>query len=142
MSITGLDVFDSTVHQTNAWLKAIMGRLGTETAIAPIWRCERRSRRCATGSSRRWRCTSARSCRCWCAGSTTKTGTWRELPRASATRKSSWLTSPRRFRKDPEIDPERIARAVLATLAENIDPGQVNKIVAALPHELRELWSV
>jgi uncharacterized protein (DUF2267 family) len=30
MSITGLDVFDSTVHQTNAWLKAIMGRLGTE----------------------------------------------------------------------------------------------------------------
>ena len=30
MSMTGLDVFDSTVHQTNVWLKSIMDRLGTD----------------------------------------------------------------------------------------------------------------
>ena len=30
MSTTGLEALDSTVHQTNAWLKAIMSRLGTE----------------------------------------------------------------------------------------------------------------
>jgi len=29
MSITGLEVFDSTMHQTNAWLKSLMGKIGT-----------------------------------------------------------------------------------------------------------------
>ena len=30
MSLTGLEVFDSTVHKTNQWLKEIMEELGTE----------------------------------------------------------------------------------------------------------------
>ena len=30
MSMTGLEVFDSTIHQTNVWLKAIMDRLDTD----------------------------------------------------------------------------------------------------------------
>ena len=30
MSMTGLDVFDSSIHQTNVWLKSIMGRLDTD----------------------------------------------------------------------------------------------------------------
>jgi hypothetical protein len=29
MSITGLEVFDSTMHQTNTWLKSLMGKIGT-----------------------------------------------------------------------------------------------------------------
>ena len=29
MSITGLEVFDATMHQTNAWLKSLMGKIGT-----------------------------------------------------------------------------------------------------------------
>jgi uncharacterized protein (DUF2267 family) len=29
---------------------------------------------------------------------------------------------------------------VFAVLADHIDPGQVGKVIAALPHELRELW--
>jgi hypothetical protein len=29
MSMTGLEVFDSTLHQTNAWLKSLMGKIGT-----------------------------------------------------------------------------------------------------------------
>ena len=30
MSMTGLDVFDRTVHKTNAWLKEVMHRLGRD----------------------------------------------------------------------------------------------------------------
>jgi len=28
MSMTGLEAFDSTVHQTNVWLKSLMGKIG------------------------------------------------------------------------------------------------------------------
>jgi hypothetical protein len=30
MSATGLEVFDSTLHKTNSWLKELMGVLGSE----------------------------------------------------------------------------------------------------------------
>lgn len=59
-------------------------------------------------------------------------------PRASQGRVLAPIAAA--FRRDPEVDPEQVARAVLATLAENIDPGQVSKIVDVLPRGLRELW--
>ncbi|HTJ24904.1 MAG TPA: DUF2267 domain-containing protein [Candidatus Limnocylindria bacterium] len=39
-----------------------------------------------------------------------------------------------------EVDPFEIARGVYAVLARHVSPGEVEKIVATLPHRLRILW--
>jgi uncharacterized protein (DUF2267 family) len=140
MSVTGLEVFDSTIHQTNIWLKAIMERLGT------------RDRH-----------------RAYLALRTTLQALRDRLPPEVAVHLGAQLPmlvrgfyyedwhmagTPSRerhgaeflahvadaFAKDPEIEPEPLARAVLATLAERIDPGQVAKVIRVLPPELRALW--
>ena len=42
--------------------------------------------------------------------------------------------------KDPELDPERVARAVFAVLARRISKGEIRDIKDMLPRELRDLW--
>jgi uncharacterized protein (DUF2267 family) len=44
------------------------------------------------------------------------------------------------FALDPEADPERICRAVLGTLEKHVTAGEVEKVKASLPGDLRELW--
>ncbi|HYZ16107.1 MAG TPA: DUF2267 domain-containing protein [Candidatus Acidoferrum sp.] len=41
---------------------------------------------------------------------------------------------------EKDVDPFEIARAVYAVLARHISAGEVEKIVASLPHRLRILW--
>ena len=142
MSITGLEAFDSTVHQTNAWLKAIMGRLGTEDRHRAYLALR------ATLQALRDRLQPEMAVHLGAQLPMLVRGFYYEDWRMAGTptrerHKEEFLAHiAAAFRKDPEVDPERVARAVLATLAENIDPGQVRKIIAALPHELRDLWSV
>ena len=142
MSITGLEAFDSTVHQTNAWLKAIMGRLGTEDRHRAYLALR------MTLQALRDRLQPEMAVHLGAQLPMLVRGFYYEDWRMAGTptrerHKEEFLAHiAAAFRKDPQVDPERVARAVLATLAENIDPGQVRKIIAALPHELRELWSV
>jgi uncharacterized protein (DUF2267 family) len=39
-----------------------------------------------------------------------------------------------------EIDPERAVRAVFEIMWNHIDPGEIAKLIAMFPAELRELW--
>ena len=39
------------------------------------------------------------------------------------------------FRQDPDIDPERIVRAVVDVMVTHIDPGEMRKICGVLPAE-------
>lgn len=140
MSITGLEVFDSTVHQTNVWLKAIMGRLGTEDRHRAYLALR------ATLQALRDRLQPEMAVHLGAQLPMLVRGFYYEDWHMAGTptrerHKEEFLAHvATAFRNDPEVDPERVARAALATLAENIDPGQVSKVIAALPHELRELW--
>ena len=140
MSITGLAVFDTTVQETNLWLKAIMealhtddrhlaylalraplqglrDRLGPENAVHLAAQLPMLLRGLYYEG---WRL----------AASQTKERTRadflehvrRELPRGAA------------------IDPNVAARAVFGVMWAKLDLGEVGKVVDHLPEELKELW--
>ena len=44
------------------------------------------------------------------------------------------------FRNDPTIDPAQVTRAVLGVMMTHVDPGQISKIAAVLPHDFADLW--
>jgi uncharacterized protein (DUF2267 family) len=140
MSTTGLSVFDTTVQETNLWLKAIMeglhtddrhlaylalratlhalrDRLGPENAVHLAAQLPMLVRGLYYEG---WRL----------AASQTKERTRAdflehvrsELPRGSA------------------IDPNVAARAVFAVMWAKLDLGEVGKVIDRLPEELKELW--
>jgi uncharacterized protein (DUF2267 family) len=140
MSTTGLSVFDTTVQETNLWLKAIMeglhtddrhlaylalratlhalrDRLGPENAVHLAAQLPMLVRGLYYEG---WRL----------AASQTKERTRAdflehvrsELPRGSA------------------IDPNVAVRAVFAVMWEKLDLGEVGKVIDRLPPELKELW--
>ena len=41
---------------------------------------------------------------------------------------------------DPGIDPEAVARAVLALLATRLSPSEIEDVIAATPRSVRALW--
>lgn len=140
MSITGLEVFDSTVHQTNAWLKSLMGRLGTD---------DRHRAYIALRSSLhalRDRITPEMAVHLGAQLPMLVRGFYYEDWRMAATptkarHKEDFLERVRAaFRNDAEADPEAIARAVFALLTAELDPGEVRKVTGVLPKEVRELW--
>jgi uncharacterized protein (DUF2267 family) len=140
MSTTGLPVFDTTVQETNLWLKAIMeglhtddrhlayvalratlhalrDRLGPENAVHLAAQLPMLLRGLYYEG---WRL----------AASQTKERTRTdflehvrgELPRSSA------------------LDPNVAARAVFGVMWEKLDLGEVGKVIDLLPEELKELW--
>jgi uncharacterized protein (DUF2267 family) len=139
MSTTGLPVFDTTVQETNLWLKAVMDglhtddrhlaylalratlhalrdRLGPENAVHLAAQLPMLLRLYYEG----WRL----------AASQTKERTRAdflehvrsELPRGSA------------------LDPNVAARAVFGVMWEKLDLGEIGKVIDLLPEELKELW--
>ena len=140
MSTTGLPVFDTTVQETNLWLKAIMEGLHTDDRhLAYVaLRATLHALRDRLGPEHAvhlaaqlpmlvrglyyegWRL----------AASQTKERTRadflehvrQELPRGSA------------------IDPNVAARAVFGVMWAKLDLGEVGKVIDRLPEELKELW--
>jgi len=45
------------------------------------------------------------------------------------------------FRDDPEVDPERVTRAVLQVLSKHVTSGEIESVKRSLPTELRALWA-
>jgi uncharacterized protein (DUF2267 family) len=140
MSITGLEVFDATVHKTNSWLKRLMeiggwqdrhlaysGLRATLHALRDRLTIEETAELAAqlpmlvrgfyyegwdpTGAPVRDRSQEAFLARIW-----------RELP-------------PR-----AELDPEEVARAVFRLLSERVADGEIDEVRQVLPAEIRELW--
>ena len=44
------------------------------------------------------------------------------------------------FPKDPEVDAERIVRAVFSLVADHVPGGEIDKIISVLPKQLRQFW--
>ncbi|MCI0461017.1 MAG: DUF2267 domain-containing protein [Gemmataceae bacterium] len=45
------------------------------------------------------------------------------------------------FRDDPDVDPERVTRAVLQVLSNHVTSGEIEGVKRSLPPELRALWA-
>lgn len=140
MSITGLEVFDSTVHQTNTWLKSIMSRLGTDDRHRAYLALR------STLQALRDRLPPEAAVHLGAQLPMLVRGLYFEDWRMATTptrerHKDEFLAHiTAAFRRDPEVDAEQMARAVFATLTENIDAGEIGKVIRILPRELRELW--
>jgi uncharacterized protein (DUF2267 family) len=138
-SMTGLDVFDTTIHKTNSWLKEITEELGIDN--------RHQAYQALRGTLQALR---------------------DRLPLEEATHLGAQLPmlitgiyyegwepedKPERIRHIEEFlarvgeafgwqseDSERAARAVFNVLAHRISEGEIQDIKGILPQELRELW--
>jgi uncharacterized protein (DUF2267 family) len=140
MTVTGIEALDSTVHQTNAWLKAIMGRLGTEDRHRAYLALR------TTLQALRDRLQPEMAVHLGAQLPMLVRGLYYEDWHMAGTptrerHKEDFLAHiTTAFRRDPQVDAEQVARAVFTVLAEHIDPGEVRKVMSVLPHELRDLW--
>ncbi len=140
MSFTGLDVFDHTIQITNIWLKELMEKLGTE---------DRHRAYLALRSvlhALRDRLTVDEAAHLGAQLPMLVRGIYYEgyHPAGKPLKerhKEEFLGHIReQFRKDPEVDPEAIARAVFGLLEEKITAGEIADVRNSMPKELRELW--
>lgn len=140
MSMTGLEVFDSTIHQTNVWLKAIMVRLDTNDRHRAYLALR------STLHALRDRIGPEVAVHLGAQLPMLVRGFYYEEWRIAKTptkerHKDEFLEHVRAaFRNDPAVDPQVIVRAVFAVLSEQLDPGEVRKVVGVLPREFRDLW--
>jgi uncharacterized protein (DUF2267 family) len=44
------------------------------------------------------------------------------------------------FRKDPDVDVEKVTRAIYRVLRRRISEGEISDVIGILPAQLREMW--
>lgn len=140
MSMTGLPVFDTTIQKTNLWLSELMEDLQ--------WDNRQKAYQALRAVLHELR---------------------DHLPPAEAVHFSSqlpmlvrgiffegWRMSGKpsrdhsaesflaavadQFSRDPEVDAERIVRAVFSVIADHIPGGEIEKVIAVLPKPIRQFW--
>jgi uncharacterized protein (DUF2267 family) len=140
MSFTGLDVFDHTIQTTNLWLKELMEKLETD---------DRHRAYLALRSvlhAVRDRLTVDEAAHLGAQLPMLVRGIYYEgyhpanRPVKERTREEFLAHIVEQFRKDPEVDPERIARAVFSLLNGKITKGEIEDVRHSLPKPIRELW--
>lgn len=141
MSTNGLQVFDSTVQQTNVWLKDIDERLHSEDRHFAYIALR------ATLHALRDRLTPVQAVHLGAQLPMLLRGVYYEGWRMTDTPTRDRHLDAFLDRVRGELttqtganDPERIARAVLDTLVAHIDLGEARKVVDELPVDLKRLW--
>lgn len=140
MSSTGLEVFDTTLHKTNEWLKRIMGRLATEDRHVAYLGLR------ATLHALRDRLPPELAVHLGAQLPLLVRGVYYEGWRLAATpsREHQWDEFLDHVRR--ELPGETAGRAqdmveaVFAVIAERVDGGEVRKVVNSLPRPLRAAW--
>ena len=136
---TGLDVFDTTLQQTNLWLKELMEHLAIDRRHA--YRVLS-----ATLHAVRDRIGPESAVHLGAQLPILIRGFYYEgwHPAATPTRerhKEDFLdyVNGEVFR-GLGVDPERAVRAVFDVMANKLDPGEIEKLIKLFPDELRGLW--
>jgi uncharacterized protein (DUF2267 family) len=136
---TGLDVFDTTVQQTNLWLKDLMERLGLDRKHA--YRVLS-----ATLHALRDRLGPDNAVRLGAQLPMLMRGFYYEGWHVAAT--------PTRIRHKDDfldyvngdvfrglgVDPEQAVRTVFEVMTNRMDRGEIEKLIKLLPDQLRKLW--
>lgn len=142
MTMTGLEAFDSTLQKTNIWLKDIMAELGTEDrhkaflALRAVLHTIRD--RMLLGESVELGAQLPMLIRgLYFEG-------WHPARKPLKERhKEQFLAHiPVYFKNEPDVDSEKIVRAVFRVIANHVSEGEIEDIKHLLPEELRELWPV
>ncbi len=140
MSFTGLDVMDNTIQKTNLWLKDVMQELGTEDkhraflalrAVLHMLRDRLLVDEVAEFASQLPLFIRGLYYEGWEPSTTPK----KERHRAQ------FLSHVKEyFINEPEIDSEKVVRAVFSVFAKRISQGEINDIKGLFPMELQDLW--
>lgn len=140
MTITGVQVFDSTIHLTNAWLKSVMEKMGWDDRHRAYLALR------ATLHALRDRLSVEEAVHLGAQLPMLIRGFYFEGWHPAGTpvkerHKEEFLAHIKdAFRKDPDVDAEKVARAVFALLAERVSKGEIKDVTRLLPKEVRALW--
>lgn len=140
MSMTGLEVFDTTVHKTNSWLNDLMQILRWPDKH-DIYRALR-----TTLHALRDRLTVTEAAHLGAQLPMLIRGFYYEgwdpvnKPLKERHREQFLAHIDEQFKDDDRIDPEVVARAVFFVLAHRVSDGEIEDIKHVLPKELRDLW--
>ena len=140
MSATGLETFDTTLHKTNRWLKELMQELAWDDRHKAYVALR------ATLHALRDRLTVEEVAQLGAQLPMLIRGFyyegWDPTRKPLKIRdKGEFLDRIRQeFRGGDPVDPERVARAVFAVLADRVTEGEIEDVKHVLPEEIRELW--
>jgi uncharacterized protein (DUF2267 family) len=142
MSATGLDVFETTLQRTHAWLKDLMLVLG--------WQERRKAYQAlrATLHALRDRLTVEETAHLGAQLPMLIRGFyyegWEPTGKPVKERhRDQFLDRIRQhFRDDEQVDPELVAAAVFMVLASRVTEGEIEDVLHVLPSEIRDLWPV
>jgi len=141
MSTTGLPVFDTTVQESNLWLKAVMDHMRTDDRHAAYLALR------ATLHALRDRIGPENAVHLAAQLPMLLRGLyyegWRMAARPTKERSRAEFFGHLREELPPgsSIDVNMAARSVFAVMREKLDAGEVDKVIDRLPPELGELWS-
>jgi uncharacterized protein (DUF2267 family) len=140
MTITGLDVFDRTVHKTNSWLNELMEILGWhdkhKAYLALRVMLHALRDRLIVEEVAQLAAQLPMLVRGFYYEGWDPTG-----KPIKERRKESFLARIEGFFSDDEsVDPEQVARAVFAVLEHRVTEGEIEDLKHISPAELRELW--
>jgi uncharacterized protein (DUF2267 family) len=141
MSMTGLEVFDSTVHKTNSWL--------TDLNQVLQWPPEKHKAYLAlrvTLHALRDRLTVEEAAHLGAQLPMLVRGFyyegWDPTGKPVKERHKEQFLAPieQQFKGDDSVDPEVVARAVFYLLSHRVTQGEIEDVKHVLPEELRSLW--
>jgi len=140
MSATGLEVFDTTLQETNHWLRLMMGELGTD------------NRRAAFNALRgalhavRDRIGTDNAVHLGAQLPMLLRGAYYEgwHPAGTPTRERHLVDFidhvATELPRDTDLNPAEAARACFAVMGRCVDRGEMDKLRQVLPHEALNLW--
>ena len=140
MSMTGLEVFDTTIQKTNSWLKALMQELHREDRRKAYLALR------ATLHALRDRLTVEEVAQHGAQLPMLIRGFYYEgwdpsrKPLKIRDKAEFLALIEDEFRTDERLDPELIARAVFKVLAERVTAGEIEDVKHIMPAQIRELW--
>jgi uncharacterized protein (DUF2267 family) len=140
MTMTGLEVFDTTLQKTHIWLNEITDELHWEDRFRGYKALR------AGLHALRDRLTVEEAAHLGAQLPMLIRGLyyegWTPSGKPVKTRSKDEFLAPIReqFRGDAEIDPERVARAVFKVLAKRVTEGEIEDVKSLFPKELAELW--
>jgi uncharacterized protein (DUF2267 family) len=141
MSLTGLEVFDTTLQKTNEWLQEIMQEFGTESRHQAYMILR------ATLHTLRDRLPIEENAHLGAQLPMLIRGIyyegWRPSAEVQKMHREEFLERIRDHFTGTALedtDPEAATQASFLVLARKISPGEVEKIMRVLPQDFRDLW--
>jgi uncharacterized protein (DUF2267 family) len=140
MSATGLDVFDTTLHKTNSWLHELMQVLGWQDRHKAYLALR------ATLHALRDRLTVEEVAQLGAQLPMLIRGFYYEgwdptdKPLRERHKEQFLARIEQQFRGNDRVDPEQLAHAVFAVLANRVTEGEIEDVKHVLPAEIRDLW--